>query len=253
MSDEKDRVRVVVIDDEEPARLAMRQALEAIGGIDILAECANGVEAVKFLTEQKDDKPDLLLLDVQMPKLDGFDVLELIGADVPVIFTTAFDQYAIKAFQVHAVDYLLKPFGAERLAEALARARSRIAVRETLPAKALVSEARTARSPLERILIRDKADVHVIPVAKIDYFESQDDYVSLKVGDRTLLKEQTLSELEQLLDPNRFVRIHRRYLLNVARLAKIEQSVTDSRVAILQDGTELPISRSGYAKLREIL
>jgi two-component system, LytTR family, response regulator len=194
-----------------------------------------------------------LLLDVQMPKLDGFDVLELIGADVPVIFTTAFDQYAIKAFQVHAVDYLLKPFGAERLAEALVRARSRILSREPLPAKALVSEARTARTPLERILIRDKADVHVIPVAKIDYFEAQDDYVSLKVGERNLLKEQTLSELEQLLDPNRFVRIHRRYLLNVARLAKIEQSVTDSRVAILQDGSELPISRSGYAKLREIL
>ena len=125
--------------------------------------------------------------------------------------------------------------------------------RETLPVKALVSEARTARSPLERILIRDKADVHVIPVAKIDYFEAQDDYVSLKVGEKNLLKEQTLAELEQLLDPQRFVRIHRRYLLNVARLVRIEQSVTDSRVAVLHDGTELPISRSGYAKLREIL
>jgi two-component system LytT family response regulator len=170
-----------------------------------------------------------------------------------VIFVTAYDQYAIKAFQVHAVDYLLKPFGAERLAEALTRARTRIGAREALPAKALVSDARTARTPLERILIRDRADVHVIPVAKIDYIESQDDYVSLKVGDRQLLKEQTLAELEQLLDPGRFVRIHRRYLLNVARLARIEQAVTESRVAILQDGTELPISRSGYAKLREIL
>jgi two-component system, LytTR family, response regulator len=243
-------MRVIVVDDEELARALLRELLAAHEDVEIVAECGNGFEAVKAVTEKK---PDLLLLDVQMPKLDGFDVLELIGADVPVIFTTAFDQYAIKAFQVHAVDYLLKPFGAERLAEALVRARSRILSREALPAKALVSEARTARSPLERILIRDKADVHVIPVAKIDYFEAQDDYVSLKVGDRTLLKEQTLSELEQLLDPNRFVRIHRRYLLNVARLAKIEQPVTDSRVAILQDGTELPISRSGYAKLREIL
>src|SRR4029079_6673976 len=160
---------------------------------------------------------------------------------------------AIKAFQVHAVDYLLKPFGAERLAEALARARSRAAAGEMLQAKGLVSDARAARAPIERILIRDKADVHVIPVAKIDYIESQDDYVSLKVGDRNLLKEQTLSELEQLIDPNRFVRIHRRYLLNVARLVRIEQSATDSRVAVLHDGTELPISRSGYAKLREIL
>jgi two-component system, LytTR family, response regulator len=243
-------LRVIVVDDEELARALLRELLAAHEDVEIVAECGNGFEAVKAVTEKK---PDLLLLDVQMPKLDGFDVLELIGADVPVIFTTAFDQYAIKAFQVHAVDYLLKPFGAERLAEALVRARSRIVTREALPAKALVSEARTARSPLERILIRDKADVHVIPVAKIDYFEAQDDYVSLKVGDRTLLKEQTLAELEQQLDPGRFVRIHRRYLLNVARLVRIEQSVTDSRVAILHDGTELPISRSGYAKLREIL
>jgi two-component system LytT family response regulator len=243
-------MRVIVVDDEALARALLRELLAAHEDVEIVAECGNGFEAVKAVTEKK---PDLLLLDVQMPKLDGFDVLELIGADVPVIFTTAFDQYAIKAFQVHAVDYLLKPFGAERLAEALVRARPRIMSREGLPAKALVTEARTGRSPLERILIRDKADVHVIPVAKIDYFEAQDDYVSLKVGDRNLLKEQTLSELEQLLDPNRFVRIHRRYLLNVARLAKIEQSVTDSRVAILQDGTQLPISRSGYAKLREIL
>jgi len=243
-------LRVIVVDDEELARTLLRELLAAHADVEIIAECGNGFEAVKAVTEKQ---PDLLLLDIQMPKLDGFDVLELIGADVPVIFTTAYDQYAIKAFQVHAVDYLLKPFGAERLAEALARARSRIMSREPLPAKALVAEARAARAPIERILIRDKADVHVIPVAKIDYIESQDDYVSLKVGDRNLLKEQTLSELEQLIDPNRFVRIHRRYLLNVARLVRIEQSATDSRVAVLHDGTELPISRSGYAKLREIL
>ena len=243
-------LRVIVVDDEALARTLLRELLAAHQDVEIIAECGNGFEAVKAVTEKK---PDLLLLDIQMPKLDGFDVLELIGSDVPVIFVTAYDQYAIKAFQVHAVDYLLKPFGAERLAEALARARARIAAHEMLPAKALVAEARAARSPLERILIRDKADVHVIPVAKIDYFESQDDYVSLKVGGRQLLKEQTLAELEPLLDPNRFVRIHRRYLLNVARLVRIEQSATDSRIAILHDGTELPISRSGYAKLREIL
>ena len=198
-----------------------------------------------------------------MPKLDGFDVLELIGSEIPVIFVTAYDQYAIRAFQVHAVDYLLKPFGADRLAEALARARSRIAVRDashgrlgaeaSAKVSALVSEARASRTPLERILIRDRADVHVIPVAKIDYIESQDDYVSIAAGGKTHLKEQTLAELEQQLDPARFVRIHRRYLLNVARLARIEQSVTDSRVAVLQDGTELPISRTGYVKLKEML
>src|SRR5688500_18734716 len=219
-------LRVIVVDDEALARTLLRELLAAHEDVEIIAECGNGFEAVKAVTEKK---PDLLLLDIQMPKLDGFDVLELIGSETPVIFVTAYDQYAIKAFQVHAVDYLLKPFGAERLAEALARARARIGARDTIPAKALVSEARAARAPLERVLIRDRADVHVIPVAKIDYIESQDDYVSLKVGDKTLLKEQTLSELEQLLDPGRFVRIHRRYLLNVARLAKIEQSRSEER------------------------
>jgi two-component system, LytTR family, response regulator len=249
-SEDRPLLRVIVVDDEALARALLRELLGAYQDIEIIAECGNGFEAVKAVTEKK---PDLLLLDIQMPKLDGFDVLELIGGEVPVIFVTAYDQYAIKAFQVHAVDYLLKPFGAERLAEALGRARTRIGTREVVPAKALVSEARAARAPLERILIRDRTDVHVIPAAKIDYLESQDDYVSVKVGEKQFLKEQTLSELEQLLDPARFVRIHRRYLLNVARLARIEQAVTDSRVAILQDGTELPISRSGYTKLREIL
>ena len=243
-------LRVIVVDDEELARVLLRELLGEHPDIEIIAECGNGFEAVKAVTEKK---PDLLLLDVQMPKLDGFDVIELIGGDVPVIFVTAYDQYAIKAFQVHAVDYLLKPFGADRLAEALARARTRLGSREVLPARELVSEARNTRTPLERILIRDRAEVHVIPVSKIDYLESQDDYVSVKVGDKQFLKEQTLSELEQLLDAQRFVRIHRRYLLNIARLARIEQSVTDSRVAILHDGTELPISRGGYARLREML
>jgi two-component system LytT family response regulator len=243
-------MRVAVVDDEELARRVLRELLAAHGDIEIVAECANGFEAVKAVTEHK---PDLLLLDVQMPKLDGFDVLELIGNSVPVIFVTAYDSYAIRAFEVHAVDYLLKPFGADRLGEALARARTRMPPREEPPARDLMATVRTVRTPLERILIRDRSDVHVIPVGKIDYIESQDDYVAVKAGGRSYLKEQTLAELETLLDRGRFVRIHRRYMLNLSRLAKIEQSVTDSRTAILTDGTELPISRSGYARLRELL
>ena len=244
-------IRVVIVDDEELARVVLREFFAAHADFEIIAECGNGFEAVKAVMEKK---PDLLVLDVQMPKLDGFDVLELIGTDIPVIFTTAFDQYAVKAFQVHAVDYLLKPFGAERLAEALARVRERLRAREpAAPLKALVSEARATHTPLERILIRDRSEVHVVPSARIDYIETQDDYVSIAAGGKKYLKEQTLGELEQLLDPTRFVRIHRRYLLNVGRLARIEQSETDSRVAILQDGTELPISRTGYAKLKEML
>lgn len=245
-----ERLRVVVVDDEALARGILREWLAAHADIEILAECANGFEAVKAVAELK---PDLLLLDVQMPKLDGFDVLELVGDAVAVIFVTAYDSYAIRAFDVHAVDYLLKPFSAERLAEALDRARTRIRLREPQPLRDVLSASRLERAPLQRILIRDRAEVHVVPVEKIDYLESQDDYVAVKSGGRSYLKEQTLADLEALLDPRGFVRIHRRFVLNLARLARIELTMTDSRVAVLTDGTQLPISRSGYARLRDLL
>lgn len=243
-------LRVAIVDDEPLARGYLRELLAAHSDVEIVAECANGFEAVKACA---DAKPDVLLLDIQMPKLDGFDVLELIGHSMPVIFVTAYDAFAVRAFEVHAVDYLLKPFGPERLAEALTRARGRVGADDLPPVRHLLAEAQAARAPLSRILIRDRADIHVIPVEKIDYIESQDDYVAVRVDGRSLLKEQTLSELATLLDPNRFVRIHRRYVLNLTRLVRIEQSDTESRTATLRDGTELPISRSGYARLRELL
>jgi two-component system LytT family response regulator len=245
-----DTLRVVIVDDEALARGYLRELLAGVAGVEVAAECANGFDAVKNITELK---PDLVLLDIQMPKIDGFDVLELLGQPVPVIFVTAYDTFAIRAFEVHAVDYLLKPFGADRLASALERARERIRASEQPAGDRIVKAAREAQKPLSRVLIRDRADVHVIPVEKIDYIEAQDDYVSVRVAGKNLLKEQTLAELESLLDPGRFVRIHRRYLLNLTRLSRIEQSATESRSAILTDGTELPISRSGYARLREML
>jgi two-component system LytT family response regulator len=237
------------VDDEALARAVVREYLAAMPGVEIVAECANGFEAVRAVTQHD---PDVLFLDIQMPKLDGFEVLELIAGDVTVIFVTAYDQYAIRAFEVHAVDYLLKPFSPERLAEALDRARLRVAAKEKVP-DGLVAAGRARQTPLERILIRDRADVHVIPVEKIDYLESQDDYVSVKAAAKSYLKEQTLAELETLLDKDVFVRIHRRYILNIARLAKIELAVKDNRIAILADGSKLPISRSGYARLKELL
>ena len=244
------RLRIAIVDDEPLARSVLREMLAAHEDVELVAECANGFEAVKTVA---DLKPDLLVLDIQMPKLDGFDVLELVGREIPVIFATAYDEFAIRAFDVHAVDYLLKPFGAERLAEALVRARARLASRERPAVEPLLAMTRSERGPLQRILIRNRADVHVIPVAKIDYLESQDDYVAVKSGGKTYLKEQTLSELESLLDPTAFVRIHRRYILNLSRLAKLELAVSDSRLAVLTDGTQLPVSRSGYARLRELL
>ncbi len=248
MSDERQSLRVIIVDDEEPARMALRHDLMAEDDIEIAAECANGFEAVKAVTELS---PDLLFLDVQMPKLDGFEVLDLIGRDVPVVFVTAYDEFALRAFEVHAVDYLLKPFSRERLAEALVRARARQTPRPA-PA-ALRDAARPAGATLERVVVRDGAHVHVVPVEKIDYVEAQDDYVAFKTGGRSLLKEQPLSEVEAQLDPRRFVRIHRSYLLNIDRLSKVELYAKDSRIAILVDGTKLPLSRAGYQRLQQLL
>jgi two-component system LytT family response regulator len=245
-----DPLRVIVVDDEPLARAVVREYVGAHPGVEIVAECANGFDAVKAVTELS---PDLMFLDVQMPKLSGFEVLELIGRTVPVVFTTAYDEYALNAFEVHAVDYLLKPFSAERFAEALTRARERLASREALPIDALVSEQRAAHGPVERVLIRDGSKVHVLPVDKIDYVEAQDDYVSFQSEGKSYLKDQTMAAVEALLDPSRFVRIHRSFLLNIERIARVELYAKDSRIAILRDGSKLPVSRAGYARLAKLL
>jgi len=243
-------LKAIIIDDEAPARALIREYLSTHADVEVVAECANGFEAVKAASEFK---PHLLFLDIQMPKLDGFEVLELIGRDTAgVIFTTAFDEYAVRAFNVHAVDYLLKPFGAERFAEAMHLARARIQRADPVPARELLETHREG-NPLDRLLIRDRSNVHVIPVDQIDFIEAQDDYVSIRAAGRSYLKEQTLGELETQLETKGFLRIHRRYILNVSRLAKIELSEKDNRVAILKDKTELPISRTGYVKLRALL
>jgi len=162
-------------------------------------------------------EPDIVFLDVQMPKLDGFEVAELLGSKVAVVFVTAYDEYALKAFDLHAVDYLLKPFGPERLAEALDRARQRIGQAATVSPVELASAARSGEAPRERVLVSEGTRVHVIPVETIDFIEAQDDYVSIRVGDKRCLKEQTLADLEPRLDPAQFVRTHRSYILNVDR------------------------------------
>jgi two-component system, LytTR family, response regulator len=247
---ESPQLTAVIIDDEAPARALIREYLEQHADVRVVAECTNGLEAVKAANELK---PDLLFLDIQMPKLDGFEVLDLIGRDAAsVVFTTAYDEYALRAFEVHAVDYLLKPFGPERFAEALSLARARISTHQPIPAREMLETHREG-AVLDRLLIRDRSNVHVIPVDQIDYIEAQDDYVSIRAAGRSYLKEQTLGELEEQLASKGFLRIHRRFILNVSRLAKIELSEKDSRIAILNDKTELPISRSGYAKLRDLL
>src|SRR5262245_39197781 len=192
-------LRVVIVDDEEPARTVLREYLERAGGLEIVGECRNGFEAVKAVN---DLAPDLLFLDIQMPKLNGFEVLELLGRDVAVVFVTAFDEHAIKAFDVHAVDYVLKPVSPERVAKALERARQRLAPRDSPPPPlaGLVAAARPAGQFVNRIVVRSGARVHVIPADKLDYAEAQDDYVSLHAEGKEHLKQQTLSDLEGSLD-----------------------------------------------------
>jgi two-component system LytT family response regulator len=194
-----------------------------------------------------------MLLDIQMPRLNGFEVLELIGAEVGVIFVTAYDKYALRAFEVHAVDYLLKPFTFQRLRDALDRAAGRLAANEKAPVEELAASARVPGARLERVLIRDGSNVHVIAVSKLDYVEAQDDYVCFRSEGKRYLKQQTLGDVEAALDPAQFVRIHRSYILNIERLAKLELYSKDSHAAILRDGTRLPVSRSGYTRLSEVL
>ncbi len=244
-------IRAVIVDDEELARQFLREMLRPHPDIEIVAECANGFEAVKAVHELR---PDLLFLDVQMPKLDGFEVLELVGREVAVIFTTAYDQYALRAFEVHATDYLLKPFNAARFEAALERVRERLATAAPIeePEK-LSAAARPPEEYMERIVVRDGPKVDIIPCEKLDYAEAQDDYVLLRALGRNHLKQETISNLESSLDPSRFVRIHRSYIVNLERVSKIEPYSKDSRVAVLADGTKLPVSRAGYARLKELL
>jgi len=257
MSGAGDRLRVLVVDDEAPARALAAEYLAAEPGVELAGEAADGFAAVKAVAELD---PDLLLLDVQMPRLDGFEVLELIGprpAGRPaVVFATAYEEHALRAFEVHAVDYLLKPFAPERLSAALARARERLARGEPGP-EAGLEPADLDRPgqgrPLDRILVRAGSKVHVVAAGDLDYAEARDDAVRLVAGGRDLTKPQTLSDLEGRLDPGRFVRIHRSYLLNLDRLARVELYAKDSRVAILRDGTKLPLSRAGWSRLRELL
>jgi two-component system, LytTR family, response regulator len=246
---EEKKIRAVIVDDEELARRILREFLAPHSEIEIVAECANGFEAVKATTELK---PDLLFLDIQMPKLDGFEVLDLIGNDIQIIFVTAYDQYALRAFEVHAVDYLLKPFGAARLDAALARSSERVAGKLPAPAE-LAASARTPDSFLERIVFRDGTRVLIFPVSKLDYVEAQDDYVALCVEGKKHLKQQTISSLEAALDPARFIRIHRSYIVNLDRVARLEPYAKDSHVAVLHNGAQIPVSRTGYARLRALL
>ena len=247
-------MKALIIDDEDLARAVVREHLRAHPDVEVAAECANGFEALKAAAQHL---PDLIFLDIQMPKLDGFEVLELLEAEgkrPAVVFVTAYDQHALRAFEAHAVDYLLKPFSKERFDAALAKARALQAAQPTTPPTAAAELASTARQgkPLERIVVKDGPKVPVVHLDRLDWVQAQDDYVLLRTEAKNLLKQQTLASLETQLDPSRFIRIHRSYLLNLDRLVRVEQDSKEHREAILRDGTRLPVSRAGYQRLREL-
>lgn len=242
-------LRALIADDEELARRLLREYLAGHADVTLVGECDNGLAAVRAINELQ---PDLVFLDIQMPKLTGLEVLELTGRRQGVVFTTAHDQHAVRAFDLHALDYLLKPFSKSRFDEALAKAR---ALLRQPPPPALERLIAQPPLPLERVLIRDRErdQVHVIAVDRIDYIEAQADLVAIHADGRDHLKTQTLSELEAQLDPRTFVRVHRSFIINLSRLRGIERAGVDGHAARMQDGKRIPISRSGYERLRAVM
>jgi two-component system LytT family response regulator len=242
--------RVLIADDEPPARAVLREMLGRLPGVRIVGESSDGMEAVKAAAELR---PDAVFLDIQMPRLDGFEVMELLDPAIAVIFVTAYDQYAVKAFEVRAVDYVLKPFREARLAEALGRARSLTRKKAPFQAQALAAAARPPGQFLSRVVVKDGPRIRVIPVEKLDFAEAQDDNVRVKSEGKKYRKAQTLASLSEALDPARFLRVHRSYVINIDRLQGIELYAKNSHVAILADGSRIPVSREGHARLRELL
>jgi two-component system LytT family response regulator len=242
-------LRALIVDDEELARHLIREYLQGHADIEIVGECENGLDAVRQIGALA---PDLVFLDIQMPRLTGLEVLELTGRRAGVIFTTAYDEHAIKAFELHAVDYLLKPFSKARFDAALARARTLHAPASAAPALDALVARRTA--PLERILIRDREQVHVIAIDQVECIEAQGDYLAIHVdGNKCHLKPQRISEIEEQLDATRFLRVHRSFIISLAHLQAIERPGPDRHAARLRSGKRVPISRSGYERLRTLV
>lgn len=243
-------IKVILIDDEPLARSMVREYLQSWPDVSVVQECNDGFEGVKAIAQHR---PDLVFLDIQMPKINGFEMLELLDTPPSVIFTTAFDEYAIKAFEAHAVDYLLKPFAKERFDKAMQKwMAARQASSPVAPPAALME---TVSQPEEknRIVVKKGSNIVILPVHTIHYLEAFDDYVKIHTKDGFFLKKKTMSYFEQTLDTKEFVRIHRSYLLNLQELTRIEPMEKDNHVALLKSGVRIPLSQSGYVKLKEVL
>ena len=246
------KIRALIIEDEAPARELIRFMLSDHPDIEIVGECGDGFCGAR---EIKELHPDLIFLDIQMPKLTGFELLEVIDEKPEVIFTTAFDQYAIRAFELNAVDYLLKPFSKERFDDALEKALSRLGAEEPDHERIekLVTTASEAEGYLTRIVFRKGAGIKIIPLNNVSYLAAEDDYVMIYYNEGKALKPKTMKYYEEHLPPSLFIRIHRSYIVNVEQITRLEPYTKDNYVAILKSGEKIPVSRAGYKILREKL
>lgn len=243
-------MKVLLIDDEPLARSIVMEYLKAYPEIQIAQECGDGFEGVKAIAQHQ---PDLIFLDIQMPKINGFEMLELVEHAPKVIFTTAFDEYAIKAFEAHAIDYLLKPFSKERFDKAMQKTLAQQSTQVQQQTKELIENRIGQPEEQSRIVVKKGSNIVILPVTQIHYFEAYDDYVKIFTKEGMNLKKKTMSYFESVLDASQFVRVHRSYIINLQELTRIEPMEKDNHIALLKSGVQIPLSQSGYTKLKAVL
>lgn len=243
-------MKAIIIDDELLARSMVKEYLQSYPDIELVQECCDGFEGIKAIQQYQ---PDLIFLDIQMPRINGFEMLELVEQPPAVIFTTAFEEYAIRAFESHAIDYLLKPFSKERFDKALQKwmqqnqQEKKEATQEILQSKII--------SPVQqnRVVVKENNHIKIIPTSNIRYLEAADDYVKIHTADGSFLKNKTMGYFEEMLESQNFVRIHRSYIVNIQLITRIDPYEKENHLAVLSIGLKLPVSKSGYAKLKQVL
>jgi len=249
---EMEKIRTVIIDDEAPARDIIRYYLKDLDYIDVITECSDGFSGLKTISLMK---PDLVFLDIQMPRLTGIEMLEVVTEKPEVIFTTAYDQFAIRAFELNAVDYLLKPFPKRRFLDAVKKAADKIQSGNgnKEPASQILGKKPNQSPPVNRIVVRKGNAINLIPVENVKYVEAQDDYVMIYHTEGKALKQQTMKFFEDNLSKTDFVRVHRSYIVRVSEIKRIEPYGKDNHVAVLKSGDKLPVSRTGFGHLKDEL
>ncbi len=244
-------IKTILIDDEPLARSIVREYLQSFKEIEIVAECNDGFDGIKAIQQHQ---PELIFLDIQMPKINGFEMLEIAEPLPDVIFTTAFDEFAMKAFEANAIDYLLKPFSKERFDKAMTKwLVNRLQKSVENSTQKIVEKINYQPEEKNRIVVKNGANIKIIPVADVLYLEAFDDYVKIYTTDGMQLKKKTLSFYEQTLDEQKFLRVHRSYIIQLTQLTKVEPYDNNNHIAMLKNGTKIPVSRSGYLKLKEVL